>query len=461
MTQVRKGRGVLPLPEVTTSFREDTESSLRWTIKTTGDPTMSSTNVDTHTMVVSPLDDEVSHLFRIRELVRSRISFKNSEQKESILKFIDYGVAVLDSAEEYRINLVTKKLGYNIDLIKDGSEKLLGVRLSKLGTVEAWNQTVLSSAKLIGSRAFNSFLSGVRSNNKEWASDLRKMSNELIENSGYHAKFIGATELDKVHLDDGEAIYIPYGFNYARLYSRIIAKYIKVPPLGDEQGDEAFKSDEFETGTNGQGLFAPLIIDKSNPLTETVKGFLHRKKKSSPAGKRLLYPDRLLTDPHRRVFGSKVRANGGIVLIDTSGSMHLTEDDIESILDAAPGALVMAYSHDPGSSNKANLFILADRGKRVKHVNDSHYNNGGNGVDGPALEYAISKRKGNEPIVWVCDGYITDSSDQGRSILVKQCAELVKQHKVIVIPSVEEAVDGFSNRKLVSNPEGPLSDFLK
>jgi len=57
------------------------------------------------------------------------------------------------------------------------------------------------------------------------------------------------------------------------------------------------------------------------------------------------YPSRLLTDPQQRAFSHTARRDGGVIVIDQSGSMDVTSQELERLLRSAPQALVVGYSH--------------------------------------------------------------------------------------------------------------------
>lgn len=456
------GKGVLPLPEVVSSSRNDAVGG-NWTVKSIADPFDSASSVVDRTMNVSTLSDETSRLFRVRELVRSKVSLNTKESVDGVNKLgIDPGL--LQAAEELRINTIVSKMNgsHDINLIKNGSEKSIGERLAADGTIDGWNQAVTYGLSLVNTKAFNSFLTGVRSVSREWADELRRMSNEIssIKDAGRYT--LASTRSASITTRDKDEVIIPWGYRYTIDIARSAQKFFKSDPQGNDLVKDEGKqeSEEFDTSTSEVNAFAPLIIDGRVALTTDVSGFLHRKKRSAVYGKRLLYPERMLTDPYRRVFGSKVKADGGVILIDVSGSMSLSEEDIEAILTAAPGALIMAYSHSPSSTGIPNLFILADRGKRVKRLRDVKYHNGGNGVDGPALEYAIKRRKGSEPLIWVCDGVVTDCHDHFSYELTSQCARLVKKHKIVVQGSMDVLLDSIKKGIFVSQPVGPIQDAL-
>lgn len=101
------------------------------------------------------------------------------------------------------------------------------------------------------------------------------------------------------------------------------------------------------------------------------------------------------------VFSRKTkRLPGGVVLIDQSGSMSFTPEDVLAILLAAPAAIVATYA---GQSSTGILRVLASGGKRCKD-SDVYLPMNNNTVDGPALEW-IGRLPG--PRFWVSDGLAT------------------------------------------------------
>jgi hypothetical protein len=437
----KRADAVIPLPEALAAFRSDTEGTerVKWEVKETLQPEDTFADFTNNVFKTTVLRDEASKFYRNRENIRIRIGFNDPVGLAKVVK--DFPEGVINAAEQVRFNNVAKKLGFNTDVLKNGSEKTLGERLAEDGTGYAWNALVAYGLSLVGTKAFNSLLVGVRRNNLEWAETLREMANEVTESVTGNEHWLRST-----HPEYTESYgTIPFGF-LASLDIATIAKSYSIPP--SEVGSKGSFDYEVESDKDS---FAPLIIDKSVKLTKTVKGSLYRKYRSDFFGTDIRYPERLLTDPHRRIFGRKKPLDGGIILIDVSGSMSLQEKDIQDILDTAPGALIMAYSHKPSSTGIPNLFILADRGKQVASLSDVKYKNIGNGVDGPALKYAISRRRSTkEPIIWVCDGSVTDSNDNGSQELNIQCAKLVVNNRIVTVPNVDGAIEMFRRKKFVS-----------
>ena len=120
--------------------------------------------------------------------------------------------------------------------------------------------------------------------------------------------------------------------------------------------------------------------------------------------------------------------------------MDIAQESLEQLLQAVPGVTVIGYSHRPGDiSGSPNAWLLADRGRRALSW---PVGNVGNGVDGPALEWALSRRSPGDRVVWVTDGQDTDANDHPDDELTARCADLVMRHQVVLVRSIEEVPDG-------------------
>jgi hypothetical protein len=165
-------------------------------------------------------------------------------------------------------------------------------------------------------------------------------------------------------------------------------------------------------------------------------GAIGRKRIASQTGRNPRRMSRLLTDPERRIFDRTVKGAGGVVLIDTSGSMSLSHDEVMEMVLSAPSALVAQYSG--GRSNRPNLYVVANRGKCVRELPTP---NGGNGMDAPALRWAIGKRqRTTAPVIWVSDGGVTGKGDGWYDDLAMECINLVKRHGIYTAETPEQAI---------------------
>jgi hypothetical protein len=176
------------------------------------------------------------------------------------------------------------------------------------------------------------------------------------------------------------------------------------------------------------------------PRPMLTSGCIGRSWKAAAEGIALRNAHRLLTDG--RIFGRRARRHSGAILIDASGSMHLRPADITAILDAAPGAIVAAYSarHDRGV-----VRILARHGRRVAPEHLSLADVGPhNVIDLPALQWLASQP--TRPRIWISDMVVTGVGDRTGSVNLAQVKALLACAGILRVSSLREAVDLLKHR---------------
>lgn len=142
---------------------------------------------------------------------------------------------------------------------------------------------------------------------------------------------------------------------------------------------------------------------------------------------------RLTTDG--RIFRRQLRAPGGTVLIDVSGSMHLAGHDVARILHAAPAARVAVYS---GEGEGGRIAIVADRGRMSTAAEIAELDMpGGNIVDGPALQWLAREAA---PRLWICDGIVTGEWDITDAGLAAEALRICRGGGIRRVGSPAEAV---------------------
>lgn len=386
-------------------------------------------------------DDAASRIIRAHELMHVRVS---PVDIKSAVEFLDdFTPDVVVAAEEFRVNTLLAKAGFDTSDLRDGSESTTGQRLVERGD---WNGAVVTLGAMAGTKAAADFLRGAKRADPEWAKALREVEKAMIKKlRKTPARSLGATTL----YGDTK---IPVGFaQYTREIAAILRAALDAGEPGEGEDEGELDADKVKgrvqstsrKSNKGRGRFAPLILDKI-PLTRRVNGNLGRKRVATNMGRNPRRINRMLVDPQRRVFDRTIKGLGGVVVIDQSGSMHLSEKDLWSILEAAPGCTVIGYSHHPGSTGEPNVWVHAEDGKVCEAIRGG---NGGNGVDGPALEFAVKKRKRNEPIIWVCDGLVTDADDSWHDNLAEECAKIVVKEKIHMVADAEGAVEALVNVK--------------
>ncbi len=331
----------------------------------------------------------------------------------------------LECAEEFRVNEVLRRLGFDLTDLRDGSERLSGRRLVETGDVE---ELVLFAAAVAGTGAFGELLRGVRARDRDLAARCRALERELRRAArDVRTASLAATTTDASGVPSGFAV-------HTRRFAEVIERAVRSPRVATSRR---------RGRPSPTGAFAPLILDRAVILDRAIPGVVGARRVPAPLGRRVVRPARLVTDPGRRCFEGRARRSGGIVVVDQSGSMALGVADLEELISAAPGALVLGYSHEPGSVGVPNAWVLADRGRAARTVRGG---NVGNGVDGPALRFALQRRRPGERVIWVCDGQVTDSADHADAALAAECAELVLRHGISMVPDLRSATGSLAGR---------------
>lgn len=164
-----------------------------------------------------------------------------------------------------------------------------------------------------------------------------------------------------------------------------------------------------------------------------------RRWRATDTGSVFRYPHRWAAD--KSGFAYRGEKEGGCtMLIDVSGSMSLSHDDILTIMTYMPASLIATYS---GSGNRGILSIVADKKKRAVE-SDFRPGGGGNVVDGPALRW-LAKQKG--PRFWISDGGVTGRNDIGysSSSLLTECLWICRKARIARIDSMAHVIELFKN----------------
>jgi len=329
----------------------------------------------------------------------------------------------VECAEEFRVNHLLGRCGFELTELRDGSERLTGRRLADAGD---WAELVRFAAAVSGTPALSDLLRGVRAIEPSWARACRALERELLRvaRAAPTSALASTTPSDR-GLVDGFAV-------FTDAFARVVPRHVDAPPDASATTPARRRHRPAPTGA-----FAPLVVDHAVVLDRVVRGGLAPRRVAAACGRRVVSPARLVTDPARRIFEQRGRGPGGVVVVDQSGSMALSAGALAELLVAAPGAFVLGYSHAPGSTGVPNAWVLADRGRAASKPRAG---NVGNGVDAPALRYALGRRRVGEPLVWVCDGQVTDAGDHADPVLAAECARLALRHGIVMVATVPEAL---------------------
>jgi hypothetical protein len=382
--------------------------------------------------------DDTSRVVRAHELVHAAVSPVRPVEVPGA------SVRALECAEEFRVNHLLASAGFDVARLVDGSERPGGRRLAEAGE---WAEAACFLLAVAGTGAEREFLAGVRAGRREWLGALRAIRRRVEEiAASWPGRLVVDTSLDESGHPRG---YLATTAELARLVSAAGA----ARPPEDPTSLRAFARSLRPGGRRPpSGRFAEAILGELELVAGPVRP-LARHRRPASSGPVLVRPGRLLTDPRRRAFTRPGRGGGGVVVVDCSGSMELRAEELGAVLAAAPGALVVAYSHRPGDlTGSPNLWVVADRGRRATTWPAGQV---GNGVDGPALSFALGRRRAGEAVIWVTDGQVTDSNDHPDPALTDECARLVRRHGVRLVRRLAEVPAALgAGRPLVNGGAG-------
>ena len=425
--------------------------------------------------MVTPIQNfDLDRVIRAHEMMHAKVSPGDRRP------WTDRGIAsdrALVCAEEARVNFLVSKAGFDLDLLEDGTEMNAGERIAERGD---WAEAVYFTACISGTGGINKYLTGVRRHKPGWGPRLRRI-HQLVQKELRRIWKEDRTSLTSTTTTSG--IMDPQnelieGFLHTEAIAEYLDRLADPAESGDdekeqnesgkdsgdgdgedgddgehgndpgkndgEDGDEApLSKQDLESHTPNRasdaGSWAQLNVKTQN-LTRHVPGGLGKRRIATNMGRNPRRIGRYLTDPQKRIFDRKVKGNGGVVLVDYSGSMALSEKDVLDIMEAAPGCTVACYTtNSMDKDGKPNCWILGEKGRMTSAIPASR---GGNGVDYPALVWAIQqKQRRNAPVVWVTDGGVIPPHQGYKDTLAMQCIKTCIKSEVLIRNDVEDAVE--------------------
>jgi len=422
------------------------------------------TSVSERIMLAPTNDTELARVIRAHEMIHAKVSPTTDEFEQWVNREVASQTAMI-AVEEMRVNYLAQKAGFDVkNHLSDGSELNAGERMAQTGD---WAGAVAMCIATAGTAGHKQFLNGIRRHNRAWGDSLLDIGKRAMKEIKKADKrgYLGST----AQAHDGTPA--PYGFANTERLAEWLDRLADFPPPPERKGKSSGKSKDGD-GDEGKGKG----VDKShsnrgegdspdrngNPhkgitpsessggswgelriercaMPKYSKGIMGKKRIATNMGRRPRRIHRMLTDPSMRVFDRTTKGTGGMVIIDASGSMSFTTEQIHEIITHAPGATVAIYS-DRGHKNATNFWIVADKGRMVENVENCDYGYG-NGVDFPAIQWGVKNRRNTKaPLVWVTDGGVCGLNDGYSETLAIQCLTYARRNKYIVVPHVEEAI---------------------
>ena len=441
------------------------------------------TSIVERKMLAPAHDTEQARVIRAHEMMHAKVSPAGEWEQWQNRKIAT--LPAMMACEELRVNLLCDRAGFDVKShLSDGGETADGERLA---CTNDWKSAVYMAVATAGTASNKLYLNGIRRHNRLWGSALADISKRAVKEMNKAGRQLSSTE---VHTRTGLA---PFGFIYTEKLAEWVDRLAGMPAPDEEEegesqdsssmevenednksskrehsniGKEKVKETEFReklktiTPDRMDGnvpYWGELMIEKL-PLPIVAKGNLGKKKTASNVGRSPRRIHRYMTDPQKRIFDNKRRGMGGVVCVDASGSMSLTQDDVRRILEASPGATVIAYSDI--RDGHPNAWILADKGRMVDEMPEMGQ---GNGVDFPALEWAVKHRQhSTAPVIWMTDGGVCGPNQGFSQTLANQCTAYCLEKKVHLTHDAEATIALLhALSKGIALPKSPFPYMLK
>lgn len=448
------------------------------------------TSIVDRVMLAPKADTPQARAIRAHELMHAKVSPAGEWEQWQNRKIASVKAMVV--CEELRVNYLCEKAGFEVSThLTDGTETADGERYA---CTNDWIGAVHMAIATAGTASNKPFLNGVRRHNRLWGKALLSISKRAIKemDKAHKTGYLASTDVDR---KTGLA---PRGFIFTEKMAEWVDRLAGMPP---ENVQEEESSKEGSSTKAGAGESETVKVAHSNighheakplsekeylnkittvtpdnmsrasapywgelnvlrlPLTVLTQGNLGKKRSPANVGRSPRRLHRLMSDPQKRIFDNKRRGMGGVVVIDASGSMTLTRHDVRKMLEASPGCTVIAYS-DIGE-NKPNAWVLADKGRMVAD-HDFPEMGCGNGVDFPALEWAVKHRQhSSAPVIWVTDGGVCGPNQGFSNLLANQCTSYCKEKKIITVEDPKDAVETLEKLKVGAHIEQKLPYMLR
>lgn len=183
------------------------------------------------------------------------------------------------------------------------------------------------------------------------------------------------------------------------------------------------------------------------PLVRRAAQARNRGRKLSETGVTLGSAYDAVAPNERRPFTAKRKGGAGglTVVIDVSGSMLVPEAELEKLLLAHPQGVVVTYSSiiSRYSGDKAIVRVIASHGRLAANDDFRDSSAGGNGCDGPVLEW-LAKQSGEK--VWICDGDIRGQGDRPVAYDAPAMAAWLKVKRITRFASLKSYINSLTKR---------------
>jgi hypothetical protein len=221
----------------------------------------------------------------------------------------------------------------------------------------------------------------------------------------------------------------------------------------DEREEERKSGKDIEPTTTKEGHF-----DIHDHTASIKRPSMKIRRKEAPVGygNKLTFAHRWMMD--KSVFARRTLTEGGI-MIDGSGSMNWTDDDLQAILSKLPAVWVGIYSsfHN-GTGIYGRICILAKKGRWSTYTTEKGKGLG-NEIDLEALQVLARWPK---PRIWLSDGEVCggkhdlpDTTEEGywmqsHGPLIRACTKVMKRNEILRVERKEDLTQLVAGQRITA-----------
>lgn len=380
--------------------------------------------VDLPNQIISvPTDDtEAAAFLRAHELAHVKIT----PPEHAYALAMKHGISLeaMQAAEDLRVHTFLKQRKIESPLILPTSQIAKSLALvSDVKTIVSMYVSIYPCRKQVS--AFLEALNDCGQYTDDDVYDIGRLTDAVVDMFRSLAYDLEARGVDAVSSQDGFAqLTVP------------VAQFFDSMFAGDEEIPARRYSTYASSGENEWGELEPVT---KLPMTTPKKNKRGQQKLWREDGVIPVAPYRLTLD--NKIFTRKRKLAGGTVLIDASGSMSFSDDDLANLIAVAPGARVAVYA---GEGDVGRLVIVADSGKMTtcdvisSSLMGERHRMYGNVVDGPALDWLARQPA---PRVWVSDGMVTGKDDRMTHNLRQEAIEVMRKARIERIEDWAEVLE--------------------
>ena len=225
---------------------------------------------------------------------------------------------------------------------------------------------------------------------------VENLRNEMLPSDEYSP--VDTTKLDK-NISNEEGLTLPKELD-DKLKKEIM-----------EDADRNYRRHFVDHTYAEDGNHGKARLHKFKPNKSIHKAISELRKRNQDSGVVPKNMHRLTTD--RKVFQTRKTVAGGSMMIDCSGSMGMSQRDIEEVVELLPASWIagyVGYRERNSDGYDGDIRIIADNGRTDTYSIGELTVYGNNNIDFEALQLLATKP---EPRIWVSDQQVIGVNEQG------------------------------------------------